>query len=76
MVGLVDVKDKLWVFQDVYPEPERKAVQWGRQSPCEPTPSAGQPGPEDRLALPVKAGVAHSQDGSARKLGSLTHKRG
>lgn len=29
VVRLVDVEDKLGVFQDVHPEPERKAVGWG-----------------------------------------------
>lgn len=38
VVRLVDVEDKLGVFQDVHPEPERKAVGWGRGRRGEPTP--------------------------------------
>lgn len=74
MVRLVNVEDKLGVFQDVYPEPERKAVGWGSRRRCEPTPRVRQPGPEDRLAVPFKVGVAPSQDGTSRVLGLLTHK--
>lgn len=36
VVCLVNVEDKLGVFQDVHPEPERKAVGWGQQRRCEP----------------------------------------
>lgn len=55
VVRLVDVKDKLGVFQDVHPEPERKAMGWGQQRQCEPTLRVGQRGPEGRLALPLRS---------------------
>lgn len=80
VVRLVDVEDKLGVFQDVHPEPERKAVGWGRGRRGEPTPrvcSKGsgrwgggvtggrQPGAEDRLALPLQAREAPTQEGTS-----------
>lgn len=36
VVRLVDVKDKLGVFQDVHPEPERKAMGWGSRGSVSP----------------------------------------